>query len=177
MLVPIPYGATQLTHIPLLGLLFVNLTVVPAAAAQDRPRAWLGLGVGAGGGHDAAGMGLVGQFVFQKRAHYFAARALYMADLYDTDAIGEVGVLYGRAALRPWGHASIAGGLAYTSIQPCPDSGSTGCTTIGVPVVAEASLRLGSVVGVGAQAFVNLNSQTVYRGLAVFFQLGWMPEH
>jgi hypothetical protein len=121
-------------------------------------------------------MGLMAQLVLQKRAHYFAARGALLVDPFqDGGTIGELGVLYGRAAKRPWGHAAIAGGLAHTSVDPCPESG--GCPTIGVPIVAEASLRLGSVVGVGAQAFVNVNSVTVYRGLAVFLQLGWIPKH
>ncbi len=160
----------------LLGLLLLT-TPAAAMAAQDRTRIWLGLGLAGGGGNDAEGMGVTGQLVYQKRAHYFAARALYFGDIYDSDNVGELGVLYGRAALRPWGHASIAGGIAYSSITPCRNSGTGTCSTVGVPIVAEASLRFGSVVGIGAQAFVNLNSSSVYRGLGVFLQLGWMPRH
>jgi hypothetical protein len=115
------------------------------------------------------------QLVFQKRAHHFAARGLLVFDPFDSDVIGELGVLYGRAATRPWGHAAIAGGVAYTSIEPCPDAGTSGCTILGVPILAEAALRLNSIVGLGAQIFVNLNSMTVYRGALVFLQLGWMP--
>lgn len=147
----------------------------PAAAAQDRPRIWLGAGLAGGGGQDVAGVGLMGQLVFQKRAHHFAARALFMFDPYDSGNIGELGVLYGRVVQRPWGHAAIAGGLAYTTVNPCPESSSNDCATVGVPITAEAALRLGSVAGVGAQGFVNLNSRTVYGGLAVFLQLGWIP--
>ncbi len=146
-----------------------------SAAAQDRSRVWLGLGVAAGGGHDAGGGGVLAEIVFQKRAHYFAVRGLLIADPFGSDNIAELGVLYGRSAKRPWGHAVIAGGLAYSSVEPCPDAGTSGCTSFGIPIVAEAGLRLASVVGLGAQAFVNLNPNTVYGGLAAFLQLGWMP--
>jgi hypothetical protein len=116
------------------------------------------------------------ELVFQKRAHYFAARGLLFIDPYESGGtIGELGVLYGRAAKRPWGHAALSAGLAFTGVDPCPDTGSGSCTGIGIPVVAEAALKLGSVVGVGAQAFANLNSTTVYGGVVVFLQLGWMP--
>jgi hypothetical protein len=91
------------------------------------------------------------------------------------DEFGEVGALYGRAAKRKWGHAAISAGLAVTGVSSCPDAATSGCTTLGVPMVAEAALRLGSIAGIGVQGFGNLNPKSIYGGVAVFLQLGWLP--
>jgi hypothetical protein len=79
----------------------------------------------------------------------------------------------GEVATRPWGHAAIAAGLAWTGFGSCQGSG--GCSTVGVPVVAEVAARLFSIMGVGAQAFGNLNTKSVYLGAVLFLQLGWLP--
>lgn len=117
------------------------------------------------------------ELAFQKRAHHLAVRGvLLFPGIGEGSSADEIGVLYGRMALRPWGHAGIAAGLAYTVLDPCPNNGTVpNCHTVGVPIVAEAAARLGSVVGVGVQAFVNLNSITSYRGALLFLQLGWIP--
>jgi plasmid maintenance system antidote protein VapI len=46
---------------------------------------------------------------------------------------------------------------------------------VSLPVVAEAAVRLGSVLGVGVQAFANLNKKQSFGGVVVFVQLGWLP--
>jgi hypothetical protein len=142
-------------------------------AGQDRPRMWLGAGLGSGARADGGGVAVMGELVYQVRPHHFALRGILVADPLgeDADAFGELGLLYGRTALRKWGHASIAAGLAITGTTPC----SGRCSTLGLPVVAEISARLGSVVGVGLQGFANLNSLGSYFGFALFLQLGWMP--
>jgi hypothetical protein len=162
-------------------LVFLNaiLSARPAVA-QDRSRIWLGLGLGgAATTSEASGMALMGEVVYQTGPHHFAIRAMGAADPLgeDADEFGEIGALYGRAAKREWGHATVAAGLAVTGFGSCPDSASGGgCHTLGVPVVAEAALRLGSVAGIGAQGFANLNSKSVYGGLVFFLQLGFMPR-
>jgi hypothetical protein len=120
----------------------------------------------------------MGEVVYQIRAHHFAARALGAAEPFGTgaDEFGEIGLLYGRAAKRAWGHASLAGGLALTGVSSCRDAPTSGCTTLGVPVVAEAALRLATIAGVGVQAFANLNPKSVYGGVVFFLQLGWLPK-
>jgi hypothetical protein len=120
---------------------------------------------------------LLGEIVYQTKAHYFALRGVGVIEPFGTgaDSFGEIGVLYGRAALRKWGHGSIAAGVAITGISSCRAAATSGCTTVGIPVVAEAALRLGSVAGVGAQGFANLNTKSVYGGVAFFLQLGWLP--
>ncbi len=155
-------------------LMLLTAALVSPAVAQERPRIWLGAGVGGGGTSQASGAGVLGQLVYQKNAHHIAVRGLWFADIYSNDSMGELGVLYGRAAKRDWGHATAAAGLAFTSVTPCGSS-TTGCNTLGVPVVVEAALRFATVVGLGAQVFVNLNPKGVYRGAALFLQLGWLP--
>jgi hypothetical protein len=73
---------------------------------------------------------------------------------------------------RPWGHAAISAGLAWTGFGSCQGSG--GCSTVGMPVVAEVVARLFPFLG-WAQAFANVNTKNVYRGAVVFLQLGWLP--
>jgi hypothetical protein len=160
------------------GLLVVMTANSASLAAQDRPRIWLGLGLGSGARADgASGFGVMGELVYQIRAHHFVIRALGVADPFgdNADSFGEIGALYGRAAKRRWGHAAISAGLALTGVSSCPNATISGCTTLGVPVVAEAALRLASIVGIGIQGFGNLNPKSIYGGVAVFLQLGWLP--
>jgi hypothetical protein len=147
-----------------------------SVVAQERSRIWLGLGLGSGARSDgASGAALLGEIVYQTRAHHFALRGLGVIDPFgdSNNDFGEIGILYGRAALRKWGHGSAAAGLAITGVSSCGETGS--CTTVGIPVVAEAALRLASVVGVGAQGYANLNTKSIYGGVAFFLQLGWLP--
>ena len=130
---------------------------------------------GAANTSESSGMAVMGEVVYQTGSHHFAIRAMGAADPFGegADEFGEIGVLYGRAAKRRWGHAAVAAGLAITGFGACPGRAiAGGCHTLGVPLVAEAALRLASVVGVGAQGFANLNSKSVYGGLALFLQLG-----
>jgi hypothetical protein len=158
-------------------LLLISVGVCPCLVAQDRSHIWLGLGVGGGARADgASGAALMAEVVYQVKAHHFAIRGLGVVDPFgeNADEFGELGLLYGRAAKRLWGHASIATGLAITAVSSCRDA--TGrCTTLGVPVVAEAALRFAPVFGVGAQGYANLNTKSVYGGLLLFIQLGWLP--
>ena len=160
-----------------MAVLLLAMIGLPAAlASQDRPRIWLGVGLGGAGGSVGEGGGaLMAEIIYQTGVHHFGVRALGAADPfgYSGDEFGEVGVLYGRSVKRRWGHAAISTGLAWTGFGSCQGSG--GCSTVGVPVVAEVAARLFSIVGVGAQAFGNLNTKSVYRGAVLFLQLGWLP--
>jgi hypothetical protein len=117
----------------------------------------------------------MGELVFQTGPNHFAVRVLIAGDPYgDDNPTGEVGVLYGRAAKRKWGHSAIAAGLSWTNFGPCTGTGSD-CTAVGIPVVGEIAARLFSLAGVGLQGFVNLNTRSVYGGAVLFLQLGWLP--
>jgi hypothetical protein len=163
----------------LLGLLLLATgSVSMPLHGQDRSRFWLGAGAGgAGGGNSTGGGALMAQIVYQTNAHQFTVRAMGAADPFGNggDEFGEIGVLYGRAAKRRWGHAAISTGLAWTGFGSCADNAGAGCSTLGLPIVAEASARLFSIMGVGAQAFANLNVKSIYGGVVVFLQLGWLP--
>jgi hypothetical protein len=162
----------------LAGLLLITSGLCSSLTAQDRPRMWLGLGFGSGARADGAtGAAFMAEVVYQVRAHHFAIRALGVIDPYgeSADEFGEFGLLYGRAAKRSWGHASIASGLAITGVSSCREASTSGCTTLGVPIMAEAALRFAPVLGVGVQGYANLNTKSVYGGVALFLQLGWLP--
>lgn len=166
-------------RVPLLGLMIVVVAATPApAAAQERARTWVGLGYGAGGargGSEAAA--LMGELVHQNGAHHLAARAVVIVDPFGegSDSFSELGALYGRVAKGKTGHAALATGLAFTSVAPCDSGASAGCTTLGVPIVAEAAFRPTRVLGIGIQGFANLNRQKVFGGVVMFLQIGWMP--
>jgi hypothetical protein len=166
--------------VPVLAWLMAITPALPSPlVGQDRSRIWLGAGLGSAARSDgASGFALMGEIVYQVKAHHFAIRAMGAADPFGegADEFGEIGLLYGRAAKRAWGHGTIAAGLAVTGVSSCRDAAATsGCTTLGIPVVAEAALRLASVAGVGIQGFANLNRKSVYGGVVLFLQLGWLP--
>jgi hypothetical protein len=159
------------------ALLLVLLGIIAVPAGAQKPaRLWLGVGLGTAGGIDFDGVVGMAELALQKRAHHLAVRGLLLTEPGGGTYVGEIGALYGRMALRQWGHAGIAAGLAYTDVQPCPNNGNApGCHTVGLPIVAEAAARLGKVIGVGVQAFANLNSLGSYAGGLLFLQLGWIP--
>lgn len=158
----------------------VALFLAPApAAGQDagpRNRLWLGMGLGSASNADGnAGTALTGQLVWERGSHHVALRALGVQALFDSSGndMSEIGIVYGATRSSRAGHLSIAAGLAAT------DAGACGfdCTvvSVGVPVVAEAVFEPFPVLGLGLQGFVNLNRESVFGGVAVMLQLGWMP--
>jgi hypothetical protein len=162
-----------------IGVLLLGMNALSTGlAGQDRPRIWLGVGLGGAGGSNAAGGGaLMAEIVYQTKVHQFSVRAVGAADPfgYSGDEFGEIGVLYGRSAKRRWGHAAISTGLALVGFGSCGEGGGGGCSTVGVPLVAEVAARLFSIMGVGAQGFANLNLKGGYLGAVLFLQLGWLP--
>jgi hypothetical protein len=148
-----------------------------AQSVHDRTRVWLGAGLAGGGGTKTiGGLGLSGQLVYQKHPHQVTMRALELIDLRSggTDALlVEGGLLYGRTRTRPWGHVSASAGGGLVWFEDCPD-GPEACATVGVPLTAEAAVN-SRVLGIGLQAFGNINPKAFYRGFALFVQLGWLP--
>jgi hypothetical protein len=158
------------------ALLVALFTCVTAgnASAQDSngARIWGAVGVGAGiptsGGDGIANMA---QVVFQKHPHHIAIRGLVLHDLdRPTHDIGEASVLYGRTFRLGGSYAAIASGISANVFDTCPDDDDT-CFALGVPLVAEASVSRG-FIGLGVQAFGNLNSRASYAGAVVFVQFG-----
>ena len=160
--------------------LLALVVLAPSASAQegggDGSRLWLAAGLGAGHGHLAPdAMALSLHAAWLQAPHRVSLRALGLVKpLGGTgESASEFGVLYGRAHTGWLGHASVLAGAAVTSFERCGE-GMGGCATVGLPVVAEAALRVFPVAGLGAQFFGNLNPRSVYGGLLVFVQLGWL---
>ena len=150
------------------------LVLALPTAAQDRARTWVGAGAGTGGAkRSSEALALMGQLVHQRGANHFALRGVTIRDPYGegSGSLTDVGLLYGRVAKGRQGHGAIAAGVAYTAVS----IGDTEARILGAPVVAEAGFRPTRVLGIGVQAFANLNKQRVFGGVVVFLQLGWMP--
>lgn len=148
-----------------------------AAQSFEQPhRIWLGAGLAGAGStsDDIDGAGLLAQVVYQRRGHHFALRGLALGDPYGNSSrsLGELGLNYGRAITTGAGHAAVAAGLAGVGFETCPDDDDS-CFTFGVPLVVEVGLSL-EFIGIGLQAFGNLNPKASYAGLALFLQLGWL---
>ncbi len=140
----------------------------------------------AGGTELESGIGGEGHVAVERGRHRLLLRLAVIADVAgfpdgsgDGD-VSEIGLLYGRrdAARRGPGR-SISAGLAAVHFQRCPDERpdsfyDSGCSTVGVPVVAEAGIG-SSVVGIALQLFVNLNTKAPFAGVGVSLPLGWMP--
>ena len=159
-------------------LIVVAIALLPGnAEAQQsgmRSRTWLGAGLGGSYSAGSDGIALMAELVHQRHAHHFAARAVTVFDPGGEDHIAsELGILYGRSWTRSLGHVALAGGLAATSMNECTDGDI--CTTIGFPIVLEAAFRPLSFIGVGVQAYGNINNERRYRGAVAFVQLGWLP--
>jgi hypothetical protein len=160
----------------------LSVFVASAAAAQEtqpRSRIWAGAGLASGGGSEMSGVGLIGQFVFQRQPHSIALRGVVLDDLSGfpdsggDDVIGELGLLYGRTRVIGPGHVGFSLGVSGVALDPCPHDDDP-CFMVGVPLVAEAALSA-KVVGVGLQLFGNINAKMTYAGVAAFLQLGWLP--
>lgn len=86
--------------------------------------------------------------------------------------LAEVSLLYGRTAVRSFGHASISTGLSV--LGEGPNSVSLDYT-VGLPLIAEVGLE-SSVIELGLHAYGILNTTAPLFGVALFVQLGWMPH-
>ena len=146
-----------------------------AASAQETPsrtRVWAAAGLGGGvpaSGGD--GIGNMLQIVYQKNAHHAAIRGVVLHDIErSTKEIAELGALYGRTNAFSWGSATVAAGVSAVAFDTCPDDDDS-CFTPGVPIVIEVT-RSRRIVGIGIQAFGNLNSKAAYAGAVLFLQLG-----
>ena len=143
-----------------------------AQNASSGTRVWAAVGLGAAaptsGGDGIANMA---QVVSEKKSHHIALRGMIAHDIErSTNELGEVGVLYGRVTSLKSFPMTLAAGLSGVGFSACPDDDDS-CFTVGVPVVAEVSRSRG-IVGIGIQAFGNINSKASYAGAVLFIQLG-----
>lgn len=147
---------------------------VSAQSVESSTRVWLSASLGVVGarGYGAEGAGMLSLNV-QKGSHYAVARATSIGGQHTSvedviaASVEELGLLYGRRNLTSWGHTAVGGGLALV------DEKVGGKTTIGLPLVAEVALQATNL-GLGLQAFGNLNTASSFVGVAVTLQVGWM---
>ncbi len=165
-----------------LALLLTAPRPASAQEADARTRVWLGMGLAAGGvaGIDAP-LGLLARVTWQREPHQATLRLLYLGEsegfpeTTSSNHVTELGLLYGRSRVSSWGHAALSAGASLLAFESyCPHVDRDGCVTVGVPFTAEAAVQ-GAFVGLGLQAFGNINPRAPYGGVAVFVQLGWMP--
>jgi hypothetical protein len=149
--------------------------------AQDessRARVWIagGLGSSVVRAGDEQGAFLA-QIAYQKRGQQLTLRTVFLADVFGEGGNGaaDIGVLYGRALTGRAGYVSINGGLAYTEVNDCANPGRYVCGGIGIPLSAEVAVRVLPVLGGGVQLFGNINDKSLFGGIVLFVQLGWMP--
>lgn len=146
-----------------LFVLSVPLAAQQAAGSGDR-QTWAAAGLGAG-----AMSGDGGGIISLELAHQWDEQLLMLAiggvfDLYD-EAVGDLGVLYGRARTGPTFHSFAAVGLAATE-------GDAGESTIGVPIRLGASWRPVPILGIGIRTLANLNTVGSYVGFALVLEVG-----
>lgn len=164
----------------LLALVAVGVAALPVAGQDRDPqtRVWFGLGLGPLAARGLkVNTGLSFEFAVERAPHRFEARGLALIDVNSDlgiDNVEEIGVLYGRMAATSWGHAAVGAGLASVRSNPCVEGGGRGCTTVGIPLVAEAGLEA-NVIGLSLQAFGDLNPKHVFGGVIISLHLGWMP--
>ena len=171
------------------GWLSLHATTVRAQVAADEgdpvrvivsPGAFL-----AGGTEMDSGIGAVAHIAVERGRHRVLFRSVAIADVTGfPDGSGEgdlseVGLLYGKRGGGPGPGWSVSAGVAAVHFQRCPDDGADpgldpGCTTVGIPVVAEIGVGA-KVVGLGLQLFGNLNAHAPFAGLGLSLPLGWMP--
>lgn len=144
-----------------------------SAQTNDNPALiWAAVGVGAAApATGGEGITNVAQIVFQKRPHHAALRLVAIHDIdRPTNEIGELSALYGRTrSLRNY-PVVLATGLSAVGFFDCPDDDDS-CFTFGVPFVAEVS-RNSKFIGIGLQAFANINPKALYAGGVLIVKLG-----
>ena len=170
----------------------LTATCLPAVtAAADRSAISIGLGAGSGRWHDGSGRAEVIQITYEKNGHQFALRVSGVADGTeghdDSSDASDFGLLYGRVKNTRFAHLAVMAGLSTTQVEYTivPDRPSPSCRcievgqyenrrSVGVPLVAEASFRPFPALGLGVQAFANLNRNSAWGAVVIFAQVGWM---
>jgi hypothetical protein len=160
------------------GLLLIPIaSPASAQSGAPSPRLWLALGLGFGGDSNVSSQGAgLAEVAYQRGPHQLTLRAAGIVDPFGSHAniAGDVGLLYGVSRAGSFGHASLSAGLSVVGFDRC-ESSQDGCVTAGLPLDGELALRLAPVLGLGLQAFTNINSESMYWGAVVFVQMGSLP--
>ena len=166
----------------LLSAAIAMMLLVSSASAQTAPvRVWISSGVVISGSrYIEMGVGLSGQLAVEKRPHHVSARAIIFGDVGGFpdsgggDGVGEAGLVYGRMITGVFGQAFVAAGLSAIQFEGCPGTQEDSCGSLGVPIVAQAGIN-SRIVGFAVQGFANVNPKSIYGGISIVLQLGWMP--
>lgn len=167
----------------LLGVLTILLIPTAAGAQQsstEPTRVWLAVGLGGGffssldGDPNDPGIALLGALVLKEDRHRVALRGTLMFEILE-DGVAEVGLLYGRAWTRERSQSSLSAGLALVYAQDCHGLFGGPCDpskTVGLPLSATMSFHPASFLGLGLEAFANLNRLTSFVGVTAMLELG-----
>lgn len=164
-----------------LGVLFsLSPEVLLAQQGPTEPLRYgtfFGLGAGAfpsvGSGAKDPGLAATGGIAVEKHRHRFALRGSVASELLG-GSVSDVGLLYGRKWSGERIDGSLSAGAALVRNQDCAFLG--GCddptTTVGLPLSARFSFRPVRAMGIGLEAFGNLNSSSSFVAGAVVLELG-----
>ncbi len=104
-------------------------------------------------------------------AHFLSARATGDFGITTTPSQGDYGVLYGRTMRWPLGYAQASIGLAYVQNEFEDDRPDV----VGIPVSVGGAITPLPVVGLGLQAFGNLNETESFGGVVLTVEVGLVP--
>lgn len=152
----------------------LDTRLVPGAVAHEARQGeapetpiWATVGLGRGT-HGAAALVSLN---FVSGAHFLSARATGDFGITTTPSQGDYGVLYGRTMRWPLGFVQASIGVAYVDNAYEDDRPDV----VGVPVSVGGAITPLPVVGLGLQAFGNLNETENFGGVALTAEIGLVP--
>lgn len=165
----------------LLAALTVLSTPTPSRAQQasgDQGRAWVSVGLGGGSfsGAEDPGIALLASLVLRESRHRIAVRGSIVAEVLG-DGVLDLGVLYGRAWTGARSERSLSAGIAIVRGEDCHGLFGGPCdpsNAVGLPLSATMSFRPSRLLGLGLEAFANLNTLASFVGLGGMIELGML---
>jgi len=170
-----------------LAMLVGALTILlsPAVMGAQQPstepaRVWVAVGLGGGlfssvdGAANDPGIALLAALVLKEDGHRVALRGSIVAEVLG-DEVGDFGLLYGRAWTGERSEQSLSAGVSLVYGNDCHGVFGGPCDpskTVGLPVSATMSFRPYGFLGLGLEAFANLNSLASFIGVSGMLELG-----
>ena len=156
-----------------------SVTPLHAQSASEETRVWASVGLGEGKfqGKFQGSDGVAGllELVVQPGTQRFSIRGGGVSDIFN-ETVSEFGVLYGHAwrGERSPSSFSVSAGVARVGSDYCDYVAEQfRCThTISLPFSAEVTWPFSRVLGLGLQAFGNINSVSNFAAVALTLQLG-----
>ena len=164
---------------PLFLFLFIISQPAYAQGSDDERRSWLSAGIFFLGGETpffaSQAEAANAAFHYQYKAHLFSVRTLWIGTLFnELTESWDLGILYGRATVSEYFHASVSGGPAVTGGHRLDDFAlvTNSAPTIGVALQAQVFLHFTGTFGAGFYGFANLNSENQLYGVTLNLQFG-----